>query len=397
MRLQRSLLAVVCVLLATALWSVPTRAALAQEAIDMIVTADPAAAIRSGPGSTYRRSGIVFKGARVTVLERNAAGSWLRVRHASGLTGWMSAQLLRPVDASDPLPPAPTPTPVAPGDLPAPAEPAPEATAAAAPARLGPAASALRIGARSRDIFKRGQAMGNRPNVFSIIGDSLSTVQPFVRGFGKGEYELGPYQGLQTTIDYFSFSPREGTPNSFVAQSKSATLAFNAAAALDPSWTVWTDKAGHCQPNETPIACEFRVSKPSVAIVLLGPEDVQIYDAETYRRNFNQMVERVIAAGVIPVLTTFPNDPGNEKYQSAQQFNAIVRATAALYGVPLIELRDWAMTLPDYGVQPDGIHLSDVGPAYNLDFAVGPLGGCRLRNLLTLQMLDALRQNVLTR
>ena len=105
MRRQPGILALLCVLLAVTLWSVPTRAVLAQETIDMIVTADPAAAIRSGPGSTFRRSGIVFKGARVTVLERNGAGSWLRVRHASGLTGWMSAALLRPVDAADPLPP----------------------------------------------------------------------------------------------------------------------------------------------------------------------------------------------------------------------------------------------------------------------------------------------------
>ena len=176
-----------------------------------------------------------------------------------------------------------------------------------------------------------------------------------------------------------------------------ATIAFNAAAALDPSWTVWTDKLGLCQPNETPVACEFRLVRPSVVIILLGPEDMQIYDSATYRAHLDRILDIAIANGVIPVLTTFPTDPGDARFQSAPEFNAVIRQIVAARDLPMIELREWALTLPNHGVKADGFHLSDDGPAYAFDREPSQMTGCGLRNLLTLQMLDALRQGVLTR
>jgi Bacterial SH3 domain len=353
----------------------------------LIVVARPAAAVRIGPSTRFRRVGAVAYGTHVTLIERNDAG-WARVRTSRGLSGWVIAQFLRTVR---PAPPQAVTVQVAP--LPAATAPA---DAAAPTATIAPEL-AIRVGGQAAAIFARGQALGNRANVFSVIGDSLSTVQPFLRNFASSDgYALGPHAQLQAAIDFFSAPPRDGVPNSYAHRSLAATIAFNAAAALDPSWTVWTDKQGLCQPNETPLACEFRVTRPSVALILLGPEDMQIYDSATFRTHMDRIVDIAIASGVIPVLSTFPTNPADPKFRQAPEFNAVIRQIVAARDLPMVELREWAMTLPAQGVKPDGFHLSDEGPAYAFDRNPALMSGCAMRNLFTLQMLDALRRDVLT-
>jgi hypothetical protein len=343
---------------------------------DAVVTARPAVAVREAPSKSARRLGILRTGTPIQIIESSPRGLWIRVTDGRNLTGWVARRhvaLGRPVNVT--VQPDATST--------LPVEPAPQP------------ASPLRTGSRTRQIFARGQALGNRANVFSVVGDSLTTVQPFLTGFGAGGYALGGYGNLQATIDYFSVPPREGIANSFTHQSKAATLAFNAAAALDPTWLAWTDRNSQCAPNEQPIACEYRLMKPSVAIILLGPEDLQIYDATAFQAQLSRIVALSIDNGVIPVLTTFPTAPIDGPLRQGEQFNNVIRGLAATYGVPLIELRDSAMQLPAYGVKEDGFHLSDYGPAYGLNQSTAQMSGCALRNLYTLQMLDLLRRNVL--
>jgi hypothetical protein len=370
-----ALLALLCALLSVGVHA-PLRAIAQTEPQQGIITARPAVAVRDAPSKTARRLGILRTGAKVQVLESSARGLWVRVSDGQALSGWIARRHIA-LGAEQVIAVQPDPTRTLPVS-PAPA-----------------AGSPLRTGTRTRQIFARGQALGNRANVFSVIGDSLTTVQPFLTGFGNGGYALGGYSGLQDTITFFSAPPRDGIANSFMHQSKAATLAFNAAAALDPTWLVWTDKSGLCTPNEQPIQCEFRVSKPSVAIILLGPEDLHIYDASVFQTHMSRLINVSIDNGVIPVLTTFPTAPIDGPLQQGEQFNNVIRGLASSYGVPLIELRDTALQLPAYGVKEDGFHLSDYGPAFGLNQAPSQMSGCALRNLYTLQMLDVLRRNVL--
>lgn len=48
--------------------------------------------LRSGPGGNYAILGEMYHGSAATVLERS--GSWLRVRHESGATGWAASRYL---------------------------------------------------------------------------------------------------------------------------------------------------------------------------------------------------------------------------------------------------------------------------------------------------------------
>jgi uncharacterized protein YraI len=77
--------------------------------------------MRAGPGTGFPQQGQVRKGEQMAVLERNAAGDWIRVRTEGGMEGWVSAGLtdLGGAAASVPLaqnlPPAPTAAPAAAG------------------------------------------------------------------------------------------------------------------------------------------------------------------------------------------------------------------------------------------------------------------------------------------
>ncbi len=396
MRIQSIALAVLLTLCATLFSPVLARAQQAE----MAIFAKPAAALRSVPSKYARRIGALPYGTRVTVLEIKE--NWAAVRAPSGATGWVPARFVRPASSLAAAPAlvtldAPAPQPAAqPPAARAPLAPRATAVAASEEVRAPPPlqAQAIHPGAAARAIAARGRALGNRPNVFSMIGDSLTANQPFMRGFGKGEYNLGAHTDLNPVLGYFSASPREGVPNSFVNKSAAVTTAFNAAAAFDPSWTHWTDPEHLCQPDESPVLCEFRLSKPGSVIILLGPEDMQVYDTTTYRTYLARLVKTAIDSGVIPVLSTFPATSDNPKLQLAAPFNDVVRQIAAQYRVPWIELRDNAMALRDNGVKSDGFHLSDYGPAYGFDSEPAQWSGCTLRNFLTLQMLNHLRRDV---
>ena len=76
-------------------------------------------------------------------------------------------------------------------------------------------------------------------------------------------------------------------------------------------------------------------------------------------------------------------------------FNAIIRSLAASRSVPLIDLEAAARALPNNGTGPDGYHLSCEVCDFTDLTQDQYIYGRALRDLLTLQMLDALRRNVL--
>ena len=55
------------------------------------VTAD-ALNMRSGPGISYSKRGVLHKGAKVTILEKSKG--WVKIKDSSGKTAWVSGQYL---------------------------------------------------------------------------------------------------------------------------------------------------------------------------------------------------------------------------------------------------------------------------------------------------------------
>jgi hypothetical protein len=142
------------------------------------------------------------------------------------------------------------------------------------------------------EIYRRGQQLGNSPSAFSKVGDCEATPSWFLGAFdgNPGEYSLGSYGDLQAVIAQFH--------GSYGRTSLAAGRGFTAANVLAPLWADHTQ----CEANETPLACEVRVNRPSFAFVMLGTNDV--YHQETFDANMRLILDALIQDGVVPILAT---------------------------------------------------------------------------------------------
>ena len=201
-------------------------------------------------------------------------------------------------------------------------------------------------GARVRDIFERGQALGNNPHAFSKVGDCNSELPFFLGRFDSGDYDLGPYAYLQPAIDYFA--------GSFGRQSMAVWTGSHAWSVLDPTWA----RPVFCLPGETPLGCEFRLHRPSIVLVRLGTNEA--YSPTLFEQHMRAIIEYAIERGVIPVLGTKA-----DQLEGSDRINDIVRQLAAEYEVPLWDFGRVAGTIPGRGLRPDGFHMTWYAPNYS--------------------------------
>lgn len=246
------------------------------------------------------------------------------------------------------------------------------------------------VGPRVRDIFAKGQELGNRPNVFSKVGDSITFTAAFLAPFGHGNYELGNYVYLQPIIDYFSTEIAR-TSNSFQNESLAAYNGWRAATVLDP------DNANpqFCQPGEPPLVCEYRHTRPAIALIMLGTNDVIPTPPHEFEQNMRAILDLSIERGVIPVLSTIPEYKQVNMHQEVAQINAIITTLAQEYQVPLWDYHLIINGLPNNGLGEDGVHPS-VSYSHPAKFTPDYLHlGMTVRNLSALQVLDALYYAIL--
>jgi uncharacterized protein YraI len=338
---------------------------------DARVIGDNGVNLRRGPSTQFTPAlALLPQYTELLLTGRTSNSSWYEIRTFSGQAGWVYAHLVETRIDTHALVVSwvdtPTPPPIivaAPVEYPN------------APPVTG------QLSARVRQIYQQGRQRNNQPNVFSKVGDSITANQPFLAAFASGNYDLGSYGYLQPTIEYYR--------GSFGRSSLAASSAFNAAAVLA---SMWADP-GRCQPNETPLSCEYRISRPSIAIIMLGSVDMQIYSASEFETHMHNIVQQTINTGIIPVLTTFPNRQ-DFHWNESVTFNDILRRIAGREQIPLIELRNPALTLPDSGVGPDKYHLSQKDSGRIVLNSDEHQWGLALRDLLTLQMLDTIRRTV---
>jgi hypothetical protein len=210
-------------------------------------------------------------------------------------------------------------------------------------------------------IFAHGQEIGNRSDVFIKIGDSNTANGDFFRpmGMSSGSYcDYGAYQYLAETVDYFSVAPRSGAANSFDSDNFTVIRGLTAAALLDPLWAADSS----CQANESPLACEQRVVRPSFSVMMIGLMDLETYDVETFETFLDEVIAESVTAGVIPIQTTFtvlPDyiSPEMPLWEKSLDLNLVMIEVAQRYGTPVIHLWKALQSLPDYGIGPDRTHL----------------------------------------
>ncbi|RPI91502.1 MAG: hypothetical protein EHM39_14510, partial [Chloroflexi bacterium] len=101
--------------------------------------------------------------------------------------------------------------------------------------------------------------VGNQHHVFSVVGDSISADALFLKPISSGEYTLGQYGDLGETIRYFG-------PDSFAAHSAAVFIGWTSTDVLNPALADWTI----CEAGESPLECEYRRTRPAVALVMLA-------------------------------------------------------------------------------------------------------------------------------
>jgi len=249
-------------------------------------------------------------------------------------------------------------------------------------ARLAPAFEHGKVTEHAREVFLQGAALGNRDFAFSLVGDSNTDNPAFMLPFDLGQYNLGDYAGLELTISYF-----EG---SFSRDSAAAVGGFSTSKVLDLG-----QADGRCNGGESPLACEYRLHQPSVALILLGTGDQHTWQG--FEARYRQIIEFSLAQGVIPVLITKADDLESlENTAPPGYINSLIRQLAAEYDVPLLDLRAAVEGLPGRGCLPDGFHYNVPPDGRSAVFDTEHLQyGYTLRNLTALQALDALRRLVL--
>lgn len=290
----------------------------------------------------------------------------------------------QPAPVATPLPPtatavAPTatiPTAVAPTQpSPAPAEPVAPVTVNG----LSPADFIIMpdsVVENARAIFLRGQQLGRNAHAYSKIGDSTIANPFFMARFDGGPYNLAEYAYLQPTIDFFAGSHGRDS----VAQ----RIGLHSWTVMDPTWA---DKT-ICGPNETPIACEFRLNNPAIVIIRLGSNDAGA--PGLFDESMRQMVQYAIDNGVIPVLGTKA-----DRHEGSNENNDILRRIAADYQIPLWEFDIVAGTMPGRGLDADNVHMLGF---YAHDYAQPEAftRGHSVHNLTALMLLDALWKAVIS-
>ncbi len=350
--------------------------------------------LRATPGSAGTIRLSLGEYTPLAVYGRTADNRWLQVMTPDGLTGWVAAAYVEVnVDVNS--------LPITGQAISAPAEEVAAAPAANVPAAPAPGPAhpptlpdvVANISANARQIFRQGQTFGNRANVFSKVGDSITAVSYFLNPIGWGNYDLGSYSYLGPVVDFYRSGVARDGQNSFSNRSFAAENGWTTESVLTPGNRP-SDTPDDCLPGEVPLVCELRVVRPAVALIMLGTNDVTYLPIDLYRANLSRIVETCIGMGVIPVLSTLPNRGGLEGQVAA--FNDVIVQLAYGYDVPLWDYAAAMRVLPDGGLSGDWVHPN--APPGDLVAYFTPANlyyGYTVRNLTALQVLDAVWRNAL--
>ena len=257
-------------------------------------------------------------------------------------------------------------------------------------------------------IHRKGLELRNHENTFAKVGDSITASESFLMDIGCSGENLADYQSLQTTINYFriyQFSTKYGTgwcnvANSFTANSPSAQPGWSAHYALDTNW-LYAPYHDNCPyPYDTPIACEFKLTRPSIVFIMFGSNDSNhLYNKPSdFYLSLSELIEISIDNGIIPVLSTIPPRNDNSIASSrVAMFNTVIINVARQYHIPLWNywLALQSPSMINFGLSNDNIHPNIYRGNQSADFrSEGLRYGYNQRNLNAIQILDSIRRIV---
>lgn len=245
-------------------------------------------------------------------------------------------------------------------------------------ARAEPPELDTRVAERVLEIRARNPDL--RDEVFAKMGGSSVESKAFLHCFATPYVDLGDHQALSGTLDYFG----AGSGKAFERESQAAGVSWNLRYVLGG--------------RPAKFRREIEETEARWALVLFGGNDAQNENERIYLSRLVYLVEQLESMGVVPVLgSALPRrNPSKDRWIS--RFNAITEAVAEHWSLPYIDYHAALSALPRKGLARDGVHPNVLGEG-------GVRSACQLterglrygnnmRNLLTLEMLDALRRMV---
>lgn len=181
-----------------------------------------------------------------------------------------------------------------------------------------------------KKVYERGLSLGNDPHAFSIFGDCQARPDEF---FGVFEEDTDLVASLPPEL-------RETVENfrgSFNRESSTAQDGTTPGALI---WTQWHRGEYGCTFDETPVACELRIHRPSVVIIQIGSH-FESRNAEYLQRIILQLMD----AGVIPILATKADNR-----EMDERVNRDMALLASEYDLPLWNFWAAVSDLPNRGL-----------------------------------------------
>lgn len=334
----------------------------------------------TGPGITFTILDRIPAGVPMTIIARNSSGTWVHIQRENEAgeiieNGWVISGYL---NLSPDLNFGDVPINNTVGDADPDADRSQLQELYAVPV-IPTLSDAM------REVYQRGQEeQRNYPHVITKVGDSITADELYLEPMSRSNYRLGAYSYLEDTVRFFGASTS--------VDSVAARIGMTTYTIFDAGWA---DNV-LCEPRETPLDCEYRRKRPSVALIMFGPNDLLRMGDQQFDTQIRLIVENTLAHGIIPVLSTFSYDPGMGLWLQSVNFNRRLVGIANDYEVPIINLWLAARALPAYGLEADHIHMKHWGTTY-LKFDTGNVAfsGASLRNLLTVRTLDEIRNTVI--
>jgi hypothetical protein len=181
-----------------------------------------------------------------------------------------------------------------------------------------------------KNVYERGQELGNDPHAFSIFGDCQERPGDFFGVFEMDpELVSGLSPDLQEAIAYFRGSFNRESPTAQDGTTPGALL-----------WNQWHRGDYGCSFSETPVECELRIHRPSFVIIQIGTH-FESRNTEYLRRVILQLMDN----GVVPILATKADNREKD-----ERINRDMAMLAAEYDLPLWNFWAALSDLPDRGL-----------------------------------------------
>lgn len=267
---------------------------------------------------------------------------------------------------------------------------------------------------RIRKVFAKGKELGRNPRVFGMVGDSITVSPDFLASFAKktdrrvllSEWVVDKLtlRSGPTVVDYF----REGVAETRDGVPRDSFTAYRAAkVGARATWPLQNEEA-----NASPVEQLATRLNPAFAIVTFGANDAayKIAPPEQVAADFEKHTLAVVKAlesrGIVVILSNemrhgdqpgvkaCPKDAEMNDWRVAVGTNATSARAAEIAcqeHLPLIDLRHALDAATNYGLGPDGVHLTTFQRGAGILDEHGLDCGNNIRNLVT---LIALRQVV---